>query len=173
MAVPFQFQAALLQEWVLPNFMCSFCPTIQVISLNISIFTLVAISCDRYRAVIYPLTAKSNKVRSKFVILFIWIASIALSVPTSLAFRVVYVKTDRDGMKPICEISWHDEEMWQIYSHTLVVVQYIIPFIIISFAYSHMGYRLSTEKNSGIVCRVNTTRVVENKKRVSRSSSSI
>lgn len=29
-AIPFQFQAALLQRWVLPVFMCSFCPTVQV-----------------------------------------------------------------------------------------------------------------------------------------------
>lgn len=29
-AVPFQFQAALLQRWDLPEFMCPFCPFVQV-----------------------------------------------------------------------------------------------------------------------------------------------
>jgi len=30
-AIPFQFQAALLQRWDLPYFMCAFCPFVQVI----------------------------------------------------------------------------------------------------------------------------------------------
>jgi hypothetical protein len=29
-SVPFQFQAALLQRWNLPEFMCAFCPFVQV-----------------------------------------------------------------------------------------------------------------------------------------------
>lgn len=33
-AIPFQFQAALLQRWVLPLFMCSFCPSVQVIHVH-------------------------------------------------------------------------------------------------------------------------------------------
>lgn len=28
--IPFQFQAALLQRWDLPHFLCAFCPFIQV-----------------------------------------------------------------------------------------------------------------------------------------------
>ena len=46
-AIPFQFHAALWQRWDLPEFMCQFCPTVQIFSVNISIFTLVAISMDR------------------------------------------------------------------------------------------------------------------------------
>lgn len=46
-AIPFQFHAALLQRWDLPEFMCQFCPTVQILSVNVSIFTLVAISMDR------------------------------------------------------------------------------------------------------------------------------
>lgn len=50
-----QFQAALLQRWNLPEFMCPFCPFIQTISVNVSIFTLTAIAIDRHRAIIHPL----------------------------------------------------------------------------------------------------------------------
>lgn len=46
--IPFQFHAALVQRWDLPEFMCQFCPTVGVFSVNSSIFTLVAISLDRY-----------------------------------------------------------------------------------------------------------------------------
>ena len=45
--IPFQFHAAVVQRWDLPVFMCKFCPTIGVFSVNSSIFTLVAIALDR------------------------------------------------------------------------------------------------------------------------------
>ena len=47
-AIPFQFHAAIMQRWDLPEFMCQFCPTLGILSVNISIFTLVAIAMDRY-----------------------------------------------------------------------------------------------------------------------------
>ena len=47
LAIPFQFWAALLQRWDLPAFMCKLCPTVQIFSVNVSIFTLVAIALDR------------------------------------------------------------------------------------------------------------------------------
>ena len=45
--IPFQFHAALVQRWDLPEFMCQFCPIVGVFSVNSSIFTLVAIALDR------------------------------------------------------------------------------------------------------------------------------
>ena len=45
--IPFQFYAALLQRWDLPEFMCKFCPFAQNFSVNVSIFTMVAIAKDR------------------------------------------------------------------------------------------------------------------------------
>lgn len=51
----FQFQAALLQRWNLPEFMCPFCPFVQTVSVNVSVFTLTAIAVDRHRAIINPL----------------------------------------------------------------------------------------------------------------------
>ena len=51
--IPFQFYAALLQRWDWPEFMCKFCPFAQILSVNVSIFTLVAISLDRYVLLIY------------------------------------------------------------------------------------------------------------------------
>jgi leucokinin receptor len=51
----FQFQAALLQRWNLPHFMCPFCPFVQILSVNVSIFTLTAIAVDRHKAILNPL----------------------------------------------------------------------------------------------------------------------
>lgn len=45
--IPFQFYAALVQRWDLPKLMCKFCPFAQTFSINVSIFTLLAIAQDR------------------------------------------------------------------------------------------------------------------------------
>ena len=47
-AIPFQFQAILLQQWHLPPFLCRFCPLVSVLSVNVSVLTLVLISQDRW-----------------------------------------------------------------------------------------------------------------------------
>ena len=89
-AIPFQFQAALLQKWLLPYFMCSFCPTVQVVSLNVSIFTLVTLSIDRHRAVTQPLKPRISKSTGYLIISCIWIVSILAAVPTFLAFQISF-----------------------------------------------------------------------------------
>lgn len=50
-----KFQAALLQRWNLPHFMCAFCPFVRVLCVNVSVFTLTAIAVDRHRAILKPL----------------------------------------------------------------------------------------------------------------------
>jgi len=88
-SIPFQFQAAVLQRWVLPDFMCPFCPFIQILSVNVSIFTLTAIAIDRHKAILNPLRARSSKKASKIIIAIIWVVSLLLALPISYGLRVV------------------------------------------------------------------------------------
>ncbi len=75
--------------------MCQFCPTVQILSVNISIFTLVAISLDRYRAIMYPLRRKPSKLFSKVVILLIWILGLLFALPMGLVHTFGYVDDPR------------------------------------------------------------------------------
>lgn len=88
-SIPFQFQAAVLQRWDLPEFMCPFCPFIQVLSVNVSIFTLTAIAIDRHKAIVNPLRAKLTKNGYKIVIGIIWIISFSLALPMIYGLRVI------------------------------------------------------------------------------------
>ena len=94
LAIPFQFQAALLQRWVLPEFMCPFCPFIQVISVNVSIFTLTAIAIERYRVVVKPLWPRMNKSKAQLIIVIIWLVSIVTAIPMYIALGVTMVPDD-------------------------------------------------------------------------------
>ena len=60
-SIPFQFQAALLQRWDLPEPLCPIAPFVRDVSVNVSIGALVVIAIDRYCAVMRPLQARFNQ----------------------------------------------------------------------------------------------------------------
>ena len=171
-AIPFQFQAALLQRWDLPWFMCSFAPTVQVISVNISVFTLIAIALDRYRAVLHPLQARATKLKTKFIIVSIWLFSVCVSIPTLMAYNVelIWDDTTQDNTLPFCHNTGLNPRVFRHYNHVLVGLQYFIPLSIISYAYLRMCIHLYLDNEAPANSRVDPTHVNRNKKRVSLSS---
>ncbi|XP_055323157.1 tachykinin-like peptides receptor 99D [Sitodiplosis mosellana] len=172
--IPFQFQAALLQRWNLPEFMCAFCPFVQTVSVNVSVFTLTAIAVDRHRAIINPLRARPPRYISKIIIAFIWVISLAFSIPMAIALRVVkensyQVLPDKTIEKieyPFCNTGNMDAEKFQQYRYYLVFVQYFIPFGVISFVYIQMAIRLWGSKTPGNAQDTRDITLMRNKKRV-------
>jgi len=181
-AIPFQFHAALLQRWDLPAFMCQFCPTVQILSVNISIFTLVAISLDRYRAIMYPLKRKPTKLISKVVIIMIWICGFLFALPMAYAFTYDNVpesypipEDEAPKLKPFCYIDFsynetHMDEfkmdLFKYYSTSLLTVQYFLPMAIISVAYSRIAFRLWGSKTPGAAQDERDHIILANKKKV-------
>ncbi|XP_076373179.1 tachykinin-like peptides receptor 99D [Tachypleus tridentatus] len=167
-SIPFQFQAALLQRWVLPEFMCAFCPFVQTLSVNVSIFTLTAISLDRYRAVMFPLKARTSKVRAKFIILGIWTFATIASLPYALALRVTHVFDPVTGnyTKPFCNNVGIPQLIWNIYNPILVCLQYFIPLVVISYAYGRMGLKLKDAQTPGNAEGTRDAGILRNKRKV-------
>jgi len=92
----FQFQAALLQRWNLPEPLCPIAPFVRDVSVNVSIGALVVIAIDRYCAVMRPLQARFNRRLAQVVMAVVWVVGIAASVPSAVAFRVIHVQDDDD-----------------------------------------------------------------------------
>lgn len=167
-SIPFQFQAALLQKWVLPPFMCAFCPFVQVLSVNVSIITLTAIALDRYRAVVFPLKARTTKLSAKMVILAIWIFSAAASVPYAVALRVTMVYDPQTGAdtKPFCHNVQISPFLWKVYNHTLVTLQYFLPLLLISVVYITIGLKLRDSQAPGNKQGDRDANILKNRKKV-------
>lgn len=163
LAVPFTFQSALLQKWVLPEFMCGFCPFIQTLSLNVSIFTLVAVSLDRFRAVIFPLRARTAHLKTKLCIIPIWIFSFVLAIPTFMALKT---RTHDNGYELVCDMIGIEISLWKLYNNTLVILQYFIPLFIIVVAYTAMGIKLYNDKSNVVSARSDSSTIQENRKKV-------
>ncbi|CAN7986336.1 unnamed protein product [Ixodes hexagonus] len=168
-SIPFQFQAALLQRWVLPEFMCAFCPFVQVLSVNVSIFTLTAIALDRYRAVMSPLKARTSKLRAKFIICAIWTLALAAALPYALALRVetLVVSSALNLTKPFCHEVGISRSAWRVYNHGLVCLQYFFPLLTICFVYARMGLKLKESKSPGNAQGARDAGILKNKRKVS------
>ena len=167
-SIPFQFQAALLQKWVLPPFMCAFCPFVQVLSVNVSIITLTAIALDRYRAVVHPLKARTTKMSAKLVIIAIWIFSAATSIPYAVALRVTFVYDPLTGKdtKPFCQNIQVPPSVWKVYNHTLVTLQYFLPLCLISVVYITIAIKLRTAKTPGNTQDDRDATILKNRRKV-------
>ncbi|XP_030372116.1 RYamide receptor [Scaptodrosophila lebanonensis] len=171
--IPFQFQAALLQRWNLPWFMCGFCPFVQALSVNVSVFTLTAIAIDRHRAIINPLRARPTKFVSKFIIGGIWLLALLCAIPCAIAFRVeeVHERFKDDDVitnvtRPFCMNKNLSDDQLKTYRYSLVFVQYLVPFCVISFVYIQMAVRLWGTRAPGNAQDSRDITLLKNKKKV-------
>lgn len=117
--------------------MCKVAPFATTLSVNVSIFTLVAISLDRYYVILYPLKPKLRVKQCFKILIFIWIKAVLLS---SLHLYNYYVKDNKPNELPRCEhVSF---SLFKYHVLILVLIQYVLPFFIISFTYFRIGYHI-------------------------------
>nr|XP_046920548.1 RYamide receptor-like [Dermatophagoides farinae] len=90
LCIPFTFTANLLfHAWPFGSLMCRLVSYAQAVCVFISAYTLVAISIDRYIAIIYPLRPRMTKRHSQYLVAFIWLVALLTPLPTALLSRLM------------------------------------------------------------------------------------
>ena len=147
--IPFQSYAALVQRWDLPEFMCKFCPMAQMASINVSIFTLIAIAKERYRAVINPMGLQTSRFEARIYLALIWIFSVLFAIPVGLAHVFTYRIDKQLGAKPFCSpyettnlFSSNQMKGYDFYMLLMFGVQYAFPFAYLTSKYAAMAHCL-------------------------------
>ncbi|KAJ9594924.1 hypothetical protein L9F63_013784 [Diploptera punctata] len=146
--------------------MCAFCPFVQVLSVNVSVFTLTAIAVDRHRAILNPLSASPSKLCAKIVIACIWLVSGALAAPMAVALRVTLIEYTRGRYKPFCHNVTLSDDAMLSYRVVLLVLQYLTPLCIISCVYIRMALTLWGSKTPGNAQTTRDATLMKNKKKV-------
>ena len=166
-STPFQFQPALHQRWDLPKFLCKVAPSVKVLSVNVSVFTLGLVAIDRYMAVLYPFKPGFSKKTAFLGIALIWIIGIASSTPEALYFSFEYVYDDATGglTLPYCNIHWPTENFGKYYHLYLFIVQYLWPLFVINFTYTRIACRIWGTKQPGHATETDNVRQ-RNKRKV-------
>ncbi|MGH0157897.1 UNVERIFIED_CONTAM: hypothetical protein FKN15_034134 [Acipenser sinensis] len=124
----------MLPTWVLGAFICKFIHYFFTVSMLVSIFTLSAMSVDRYIAIVHSRKASSIRVARHALIgvIAIWIMSLAMAAP--VAYHQSIVK--RGGNSTYCWDVWPDLKHKKIYVVCTFVFGYVLPLVLISFCYA-------------------------------------
>ncbi|CAJ1049979.1 galanin receptor type 1b [Xyrichtys novacula] len=139
--VPFQATIYSLPEWVFGAFICKFGHYFFTVSMLVSIFTLVAMSVDRYIAVV--LSNKSSCVRNRrnalVGVCVIWTLSVVCSIP--VAQHQVLTNHPQAPNSTFCWERWSGASK-PTYKVTILVIGYLLPLLLISCCYAKVLFHL-------------------------------
>lgn len=114
-----------------------------------SIFTLTALSIDRYLALKAPLSVHRmhNKTHAAICMLAIWALAACILIPVLLVRSVTQVEFERFGISlRYCTESWAEGDYRKAYAIFLLVITYAVPILIISTCYSLIGRTLCSDE---------------------------
>lgn len=168
LCIPFTFVANLiLNYWPFGDLMCPIVTFLQSVTVFLSSFTLVAISMDRYIAIIYPLRQKMSKKQAFIVIAAIWIVSFLIPIPTVLyswTHKYVNVST----APQFCEEIFANPDDKRLYGIMVMLLQYFIPLVIIVFTYGRIIAVMWIDRTPGEAMTTRDQRMTESKRKVSK-----
>lgn len=164
--IPFTFVANLvINSWPFGDALCPIVTFLQVVTVFMSSFTLVAISLDRYSAIVHPLRPKMTKRQAFIVISIIWILSVVIPLPTAITSEVHQYINDTSAPY-FCEEVWRNVTAQAIYNAILLIFQYFIPLTVLVFTYGRIILVLWIKKPPGEAVSDRDERMSKSKKKV-------
>ena len=134
--MPFSAAVFTIPSYIFGNFICKFANFTMYASMLASIYTLVAMSLDRYIAVVYPLKFFNIRTfrNSLKTVLVIWAVSIAFSSPYLYVFTTESVNYTTHT-EIYCVERWHYRQQRPRFHIFLFLCGYAVPFVVITVAY--------------------------------------
>ncbi|XP_048478820.1 tachykinin-like peptides receptor 99D isoform X1 [Plutella xylostella] len=169
--VTFNYTYMLYSDWPFGHFYCKFCQFVAVLSISASVFTLMAISIDRYVAIISPLRPRLGKRATLAIAAAIWAGSCVISSPNLIYFTTADVETLPDGSsRRVCFSEWPDgittmSRLEYIYNIAFMVLTYFLPIISMTYTYARVGVELWGSQSIG-ECTQRQLDNVKSKRRV-------
>ncbi|XP_023126904.1 galanin receptor type 1-like isoform X1 [Amphiprion ocellaris] len=131
--VPFQSTIYMLPTWVFGAFICKFTHYFFTVSMLVSIFTLSAMSVDRYVAIVHARKSSSIRVGRHAVlgVVLIWLLSLVMAAPVAHYQSIV----EREDNSTFCWEVWPDQQR-KVYVMCTFVFGYLLPLALISVCYA-------------------------------------
>lgn len=121
--------------------------------MDVSIYTLVAVSLDRYHVMLHPLKPKLSTKSAFIIFVIIWLIALASSLPSLFFYNVYFIPEVGYQCLPYTvqqeEKNSTSYDIHKIYIVYNIYSQYVIPFIIISCAYFRIASHLYFSKPVG------------------------
>ena len=125
-------------SWTLGDFMCHLVYIILPISQSVSVGILLAITADRYRAIVFPVKTRLTRKTVLLIIAVIWMLSALTASP--LVF-VITLSSPEPGVH-YCSEKWPIQTFSDVYWASMFVIQYLLPLCIIAVLAGITAYTL-------------------------------
>ncbi|XP_034943701.1 tachykinin-like peptides receptor 99D isoform X2 [Chelonus insularis] len=146
--VTFNYFYMLNSHWTFGNLYCKISQFIAVLTICASVFTLMAISIDRYMAIMNPLRPRMGRRSTLCVAVLIWVVGAILSFPMLIYYKT-YTHTFSNGeVRIICYGDWpnrdnngfsYDEYLYNV---IFMILTYFLPIGSMTFTYARVGFEL-------------------------------
>ncbi|XP_074040972.1 neuropeptide CCHamide-2 receptor [Leptinotarsa decemlineata] len=162
--VPFISFIYTFESWPWGVSICKISESVGVISTGVSVFTLTALSAERYYAIVNPLKKLQNKPVTVISAVIIWLIACSLAIPDAINSRLVDVGIQRNISIIYCS-PFPSEEYAKFETVVKSLIFYIIPLIIIACFYLLMAIRLHHSANEMPKCIRGSQSIVQAKAR--------
>ncbi|KAM7344156.1 CCHamide-2 receptor [Cochliomyia hominivorax] len=146
--VPLAILVYTTDSWTFGKSMCQVTEFFKDVSIGVSVFTLTALSGERYCAIVNPLRKLQTKPLTVITAAMIWLLSITFATPSLVMSDLQHILIDEKTNLTIiiCTPFGKQRNNSEIYARYVVVtkafVYYLLPLFIIAVLYLMMAQRL-------------------------------
>uniref|UniRef100_A0A8K9XMV3 Neuropeptide Y receptor type 2 n=1 Tax=Oncorhynchus mykiss TaxID=8022 RepID=A0A8K9XMV3_ONCMY len=143
LCLPFTLVYTLLGEWKFGQLLCFLLPYAQGLAVHVSTVTLNVIALDRHRCIVYHLETRMRKDVCFGVIAATWVLSAVLASPLAIFREYGTFNLAPGQFIQVCTEKWPGSSTdGTVYSISMLLLQYVLPLAIISFAYARIWSKL-------------------------------
>lgn len=132
---PFIVYDSLASGWAFGELGCRLLLSLDLLTMHASIFTLTAMSLDRYRAVAHPLHTSSSNTSGLLRVGLAWGLAVALSLPMMIT---LHLEDGENQEGQLCVPAW-DEQSSKAYLSVLFCTSILGPGLAIGALYATLG----------------------------------
>ncbi|XP_053699241.1 dopamine receptor 3-like [Sabethes cyaneus] len=140
--MPFTLVGQVLRKFVFGAIMCKLIPYFQAVSVSVAVWTLVAISLERYFAICRPLSSRrwQTQFHAYKMITMVWLLSFLANAPLCYVQRLQpvhrnVIHTASAGTSMKCREMWPDRTYERAYVLFLDAGLLVFPLLTMGFAY--------------------------------------
>ncbi|XP_071540429.1 neuropeptide Y receptor type 6-like isoform X2 [Panulirus ornatus] len=146
--MPFTLVGLLHKNWSLGNFICKLVPVLQCTNILVSTGTIVVIAADRYLTIVCVQRNKDARAYVPWSVAGIWLVSLVFPLPLFAYYFVEKVQIKDYLLYEKCVESWSSNVVKYTWTIMLIVMQYVIPILVLSFVHGRIQNYLSSHKMS-------------------------
>ena len=142
--IPFTLASSFAgNRWPFSAVLCPVITYLQAVAVFLSTFTLVGLSIDRFRAVVYPLRPRITVRQTAVTIGLIWLLAASVPLPIAIVSRV-------NVESEICGEQWLYDSWKSAFTMSLLILQYFLPLGVLIATYSVICYVIWVKQEPGL-----------------------